>query len=164
MERGCGQHRGALLCRTCFPRWWLGHSVGIAGASRAEMVLTNQAWRRPCSAIERPSVSYSISFVFCWRGRRRTTVIGMLGAFGKMNLTSSNFPLRRQFSASPTLTASRIHVSSEYWGRILVEYEKGVECRAHQPPPLCDGVSLACFYNEGFYCILLRTCRPDHAP
>jgi hypothetical protein len=32
-----------------------------------------------------------------------TTEIGMLGAFGKTNLTSSNFPLRRQFSAKPTL-------------------------------------------------------------
>ena len=29
--------------------------------------------------------------------------MGILGAFGKMNLTFSNFPLRRQFSASDTL-------------------------------------------------------------
>lgn len=33
----------------------------------------------------------------------RTTVTGMLGAFGKMNLTCSNLPLINQFSARPTL-------------------------------------------------------------
>src|SRR5437660_1466393 len=32
-----------------------------------------------------------------------TTVIGIVGALGNMNLTSSNFPLRRQFSANPIL-------------------------------------------------------------
>lgn len=31
------------------------------------------------------------------------TVIGMLGALGKMNLTSSNFPRLRHVSASDTL-------------------------------------------------------------
>jgi hypothetical protein len=33
---------------------------------------------------------------------KHTTVIGMAGAFGKINLTSSNFALRRQFSANVT--------------------------------------------------------------
>jgi hypothetical protein len=32
-----------------------------------------------------------------------TTVMGMLGAFGNTNLTSSNFPRRRHVSASDTL-------------------------------------------------------------
>lgn len=32
-----------------------------------------------------------------------TTVMGILGAFGKMNLTSSNLPRLRQDSASETL-------------------------------------------------------------
>jgi hypothetical protein len=39
--------------------------------------------------------------------RARTTVMGMLGAFGKMNLTSSNLPLLRQFSARLTLRTDR---------------------------------------------------------
>jgi hypothetical protein len=33
----------------------------------------------------------------------RTMVIGIVGAFGKMKATSSNFPRRRQFSASEIL-------------------------------------------------------------
>lgn len=33
----------------------------------------------------------------------RTTVIGIVGAFGKTNLTSSNLPRLRQFSARPIL-------------------------------------------------------------
>jgi hypothetical protein len=36
-------------------------------------------------------------------GGIRTTVIGIVGALGNMNLISSNFPLRRQFSAKPIL-------------------------------------------------------------
>lgn len=38
-------------------------------------------------------------------GEMHTTVMGMDGALGKMNLISSNLPRRRQFSASPTLDA-----------------------------------------------------------
>ena len=34
---------------------------------------------------------------------QRTIVIGILGAFGNTKATSSNFPRRRQFSASPIL-------------------------------------------------------------
>ena len=45
-----------------------------------------------------------VSFVFEGFGKKvkHTTVIGMAGAFGKINLTSSNFALRRQFSAKVT--------------------------------------------------------------
>jgi hypothetical protein len=51
-----------------------------------------------------PSQS-SAGYQSCVLSRRtaaHTTVIGIVGAFGNMNLTSSNFDLRRQFSARET--------------------------------------------------------------
>ncbi len=53
------------------------------------------------------------AYVCVLRKVGQTIVIGIFGAFGKMNLMSSNLPRRRQFSASeilplsvPTLPAS----------------------------------------------------------
>ena len=63
---------------------------------------------------------YFVSFYvpLCKEGvRRRTTVIGMLGALGKINFTSSNFCRRRQFSASPTQPAP---LSPRPWAMITV--------------------------------------------
>lgn len=54
-----------------------------------------------------------------------TTVTGILGAFGKMNLTCSNLPLNSQFSARPILEeTSRCQCSGremekEEWGKEL---------------------------------------------
>ena len=57
----------------------------------------------------------------------RTTVIGIVGALGNMNLISSNFPLRRQFSAKPIL-GHPISVAASYSPQESVS--------AHQPAPL----------------------------
>lgn len=42
----------------------------------------------------------------CCQSLVHTIVIGMFGALGKMNLTSSNLPRRRHVSASDTLEAA----------------------------------------------------------
>lgn len=42
------------------------------------------------------------AFLLLSESGKHTTVMGIGGAFGNMNLTSSNFCLRLQFSASPT--------------------------------------------------------------
>ena len=55
----------------------------------------------------------------CQSGARKssrtwhTIVIGMLGAFGKMNLTSSNLFRRRQFSANDTLSCEKVETFRE---------------------------------------------------
>ncbi len=64
----------------------------------------------------------------------RTTVMGMLGALGKTNLTSSNFPRRRQLSASDTL----LPVSPLVPGPIAPA-SIAAECRDHSPS--CSAVS-----------------------
>jgi hypothetical protein len=54
-------------------------------------------------------------------------VIGIVGALGNMNLTSSNFPLLRQFSANPILGHC---ISAIVSGQSLGFWY------AHQPAPL----------------------------
>lgn len=56
-----------------------------------------------CNALEIPPLHLPLNLVGSLVDVRRTTVIGMVGAFGKMKATSSNFPLLRQFSARLTL-------------------------------------------------------------
>lgn len=50
-------------------------------------------------------------------GGKRTMVIGIAGALGKINFTSSNFCRRRQFSARPTQPAP---LSPRPWAMITV--------------------------------------------
>jgi hypothetical protein len=52
-----------------------------------------------------------------WKVKELTTVIGIIGALGNMNLTSSNFCLRLQFSASDTQPAPE---SPSPWAIITV--------------------------------------------
>lgn len=97
----------------------------------------------------------------------RTIVIGMLGALGKMNLTSSNFPRRRQVSARDTLTfvsgllglpgsgvellmdsPSRATVVPRSAGKSRVSYACGLN--ADLSPSPCAMITVAvCFFSAG---------------
>ena len=116
-----------------------------------------------------------LGFLYMLVGLRRTTVIGMAGAFGKMKATSSNLPLLRQFSAR--LTLKRVRGLSEAFRHMdsnipagsatrrnvrAVYFNGGLEGSIYLSPSPCAMMTVAvCFFSAGttsaagpaiFYC------------
>jgi hypothetical protein len=91
--------------------------------------------------------------------QQHTTVMGMFGALGKTNLTSSNFPRRRQVSASDTLplVSPRPPLDTSYRGAPIDA--------THQPAPLRVSrqpcVSFSLQMGLGFR---MPTCLPTRVP
>lgn len=104
-----------------------------------------------------------LGFLYILVGLRRTTVIGMAGAFGKMKATSSNLPLLRQFSARLTLkrvrglvrrvsTYGREHTSQLRYSAQCQSclFNGGLDGSTYLSPSPCAMMTVAvCFFSAG---------------
>jgi hypothetical protein len=110
----------SLLATFSFEKETLGKNVYVVGKGNGRIrsyvrCRTNLAFSCRHS-IPIVSLTPTHSLYPQWKGIH-TAVMGMLGALGKINFTSSNFCLRRQFSASPTQPAP---LSPRPWAMITV--------------------------------------------